>query len=103
MFFPLAQMKLQSDVTAQMAEVQRLRGEARPAEGALKLTLMSASHLCALQFFLKVHPFPTLLCFYGGGVANRAADGAEARVHEARRAAERSEEKWHQFGEKIGV
>lgn len=99
-------MKLQNDVTAQMTEIQRLKGKTsamsdqqRALSHTLTKPLITTFDIIELlePTFLYQTSRTQVLCFcvcvHACGATSRAAKGSEARVHETGRAAKRGEEK----------
>lgn len=79
------------------------RGRTQHADSSLhrEYAIIPKRLQVALQVFDK--PLENIVCSCVSVTANRAAEGAQARVHEAGGAAKRSEEKYHYFGKKTGI
>lgn len=105
--FVSSQIKLQDDVSAQMTEIQRLKGKASPWLGRQRAHRSSVHPSVDRTTFSAKNPLEKLSKLtswvHVGVVANRASEGAEARVNEAGGAAQRSEEEQHYVGKKTGV
>ena len=101
-------MKLQSEVTSQITEIQRLEGrgtsslsdQQRALSDPLVKTFNVSVEICNALIRSELN-LSKLLCVCVA--VNRAAKGAEAGVHQTGGAAERSEEKQHHVGKETGV